>query len=273
MHLAGLYVYPVKALAGCAAARAAVDALGLADDRRFLIVDREGRFLTQRTVPRLARVGTALDAATLTLRSPEGESIRVPRASEARAPRLTVSVWKSTGLTAEDCGDAVADWLGTYAGVACRLVRVGPDFHRPVLKAAAAPGDRVHFGDAVPFLLLGEASLHDLNDRLVAGGAEPVPLDRFRANLVIAGSAPLAEDGWRRLRIGGIEFRSAGPCARCVVTTTDQATGERGPEPLRTLATYRRDPDDPTDVTFGLNLIHETLTGELRVGDDVEVLA
>ena len=272
MHLAGLYVYPVKALAGCSPARAHVDALGLDGDRRFLIVDGEGRFLTQRTVPRLARIGTALTPETLALRSPGGETIAVPRAPDPTAPRRTVSVWKSTGLTAEDCGDDVAAWLGDHAGVACRLVRIGPSFNRPVLKSAAQPGDMVHFGDAVPFLLLGEASLRDLNDRLAARGEEPVPLDRFRANLVIAGSAPLAEDGWQRIRIGGITFRSAGPCARCAVTTTDQSTGERGPEPLRTLATYRRDAHDPSDVNFGLNLIHETTEGELKVGDEVRIL-
>jgi uncharacterized protein YcbX len=129
----------------------------------------------------------------------------------------------------------------------------------------------VGFADAYPFLLASEASRADLNDRLVARGEEPLGWDRFRANLIIEGCAAFAEDTWPRLRIGAIEFRAAGPCARCAVTTTDQATGERGVEPLRTLATYRRDPRSPEDVNFGQNLIHLTLGGRLRVGDAVVV--
>ena len=118
-------------------------------------------------------------------------------------------------------------------------------------------------------LAIGEASLADLNDRLIARGEDALPINRFRPNLVIAGSPAFAEDTWTRFRVGDITFRTAGPCARCIVTTTDQQTAERGKEPLRTLATYRRDPADPTDVNFGQNLIHETKTGAFRVGDEV----
>ena len=272
MRLTGLFLYPVKSLRGCAVPHATVDELGLAGDRRFLVVDEAGRFLTQRTLPAMARIETALDATTLILRTAGHGEVAVPRAPAAAATLRSVTIWKSSGLLAEDCGDEAARWLGGFLGIACRLVRIGPAFVRPVLKAAAGPGDRVHFADAVPFLAVGEASLADLNDRLVASGEEPVPMDRFRPNFVLTGGAPYEEDTWTRVRIGGITFRAAGPSVRCAIPTTDQQTGERHHEPLRTLARYRRAPASPADVIFGQNLIHETKSGELHVGDSITLL-
>ncbi|HVU24800.1 MAG TPA: MOSC N-terminal beta barrel domain-containing protein [Opitutus sp.] len=276
MHLSGLFIYPVKSLRGCPAPAAAVDALGLVGDRRFLVVDESGRFLTQRTLPRMAQIATALTADTLTLSADSHGSIAVGRASRPPSdpPRsISVSVWRSENLLADDCGNEAAAWLSSFLSTPCRLVRIGARFRRPVLKSAAQPGDVVSFADAVPFLAISEASLADLNDRLVARGEDALPMNRFRPNLVIAGApAAFAEDKWPRVRIGEIVLRSAGPSARCAVTTTDQLTGERGLEPLRTLATYRRSPSDPTDVIFGQNLIHETLSGSLRMGDTVTPL-
>jgi uncharacterized protein YcbX len=272
MQLAGLFLYPVKSLGGCAVASAEVDRFGLVGDRRFLVVDPEGRFLTQRTLPRMALVGTRLEAGRLTLSAPGRPDLAVSRAPDPAAPLRRVSVWKHDGLVAEDCGREAAAWLSGFLGVNCGLVRIGRDYERTVLKPAARPGDSVSFADACPFLLLGEATWADLNDRLIAHGEEPVPCDRFRANLLVSGSPPGAEDGWSTVRIGGIVFRSAGPCARCVVTTTDQTTAQRGPEPLRTLAGYRRDLRDPTQVNFGVNLVHETRQGRLQVGDRAAVI-
>jgi hypothetical protein len=120
--------------------------------------------------------------------------------------------------------------------------------------------------------MIGDASLADLNDRLAAQGHEALPMNRFRPSLVVSGSQAFAEDAWTSLRIGSIVFRTNGPCSRCVITTTDQLTAERGKEPLRLLATYRRDPVDPTSVNFGQNLVHETKSGILNVGDAVEIL-
>jgi uncharacterized protein len=271
MQLAGLFLYPVKSLRGCTVDSAEVDALGLVGDRRFLVVDEQGQFLTQRTLPRMALVATALDATALTLRAAGAGEVRVPRASDPAAPLCQVRVWASEGLQAEDCGAAPAAWLSDFLGSRCRLVRAGTAYHRPVKPSKARPGDVVSFADAYPFLVIGEATLAELNGRLAAQGEAAVPMDRFRPNLVVRGSAPFAEDAWARFRIGEIVFRAAGPCARCVVTTTDQFTAERGPEPLRTLATYRRDPAKPSDVNFGQNLIHETKTGHLRVGAAVEM--
>lgn len=271
MHVSGLFLYPVKSLRGFSVPQAEIDDLGFVGDRRFLVIDRDNRFLTQRNVPRMTLVATALDAAALTLSAEGAGTIRVPRPPDASAPRRIVAVWRSEGLETEDCGDAVAAWLSQVLQLSCRLVRIGPDYVRPVLKPAAHRGDRVSFADSVPFLVLGEASLNDLNDRLAARGEEPVPMNRFRPNIVLADTGAFAEDTWPRFRIGGVTFRAAGPCSRCPVTTTDQFTGERGKEPLRTLATYRRDATDPTDVMFGQNVIHETKSGLIRVGDCVDL--
>ena len=268
MHLSALHLYPVKSCRGLSVTTAEVDDHGLVGDRRFMVVGAgDGRFLTQRTHPRMALIETALTTEALTLASPKHGDVTVPLKFSAGLRRVTV--WKST-VTADDCGDEPAEWLTDFLGLPLRLVRMGGTYQRPNLKSAAQAGDVVSFADSCPFLVIGEASLADLNDRLVAKHEEPLPMNRFRPNLVVAGAAPYAEDDWSHVRIGGLVFRSAGPCARCPVTTTDQATAERGKEPLKTLATYRRDPADPTDVNFGVNLIHETKRGTLRVGAPVE---
>ena len=269
MHVSGLFLYPVKSLRGFAVTAAEVDALGLVGDRRFLVVDERGQFLTQRTLPRMALVETALTARDLVLRAPHTGSCAVPLRASGPAELMTVRVWKSEGLLAEDCGVEVAVWLSDFLRTPCRLVRIGEKFHRPVLKPGKArPGDVFNFADGYPFMALGEASLADLNDRL----DEPLTMNRFRPSFVIAGSGAYAEDTWTRCRVGGITLRAAGPCARCPITTTNQLTAERGKEPLRTLALYRRSAADPTDVNFGQNFIHETKSGTLRVGDPVVVV-
>ncbi|MBI5690851.1 MAG: MOSC domain-containing protein [Verrucomicrobia bacterium] len=276
MHLAALFLHPVKSMRACSVVEAGVDALGLVGDRRFMVVDPSGRFLTQRAVPRLALVGTALSDGKLSLSAADAGALDVATASDPSAPVCKVSIWKSEGLLAEDCGDDAAGWLSEVLATRCRLVRIGAAFRRAVRQSsvlpASAPEPLVSFADAFPFLVVGEASLADLNDRLASVGHDPVPMDRFRPNLTIAGSAPYEEDRWVRFRIGDVGFRAAGPCARCTVITTDQATGDRGPEPLRLLATYRRGAGHSTEVHFGQNLVHENTVGTLRIGDPVTVL-
>jgi uncharacterized protein YcbX len=269
-RVTGLFLYPVKSLRGHAVSVAEFDALGFAGDRRFLVVDATGKFMTQRTVPRMACVDARLSGSWLTLSAEGAGSVAVPRNPHEDAPLRMVSVWKSEGLQAEDCGPAAAAWLSAYLQQKCSLVRIGPKFSRPVLKSAARPGDSVTFADACPFLAISEASLAQLNDRIQENHGDPVPMNRFRPNLVLADCEAFAEDAWTRVRIGDAVFRNAGPSTRCIVTTTDQLTGERtGKEPLKTLATFRRDAADPTDVNFGVNLIHETKQGTIRVGDPV----
>ncbi|MBX3736481.1 MAG: MOSC N-terminal beta barrel domain-containing protein [Candidatus Didemnitutus sp.] len=271
--MSGLFIYPVKSCRGLALAAAEVDELGLAGDRRFLVVDEAGKFLTQRTHPRMAQIATALDADRLTLSAEGAGAVAVPRAPDTQAPLRRVTVWKHSGLQAEDCGPEVAQWLSDFLGLRLALVRIGPAFERNVLKKAGRPGDRFSFADGSPVLVTGEASLADLNDRIVESGGEPVPMERFRPNVVVSGAAPFAEDDWPRVRGGDVVLRAAGKSDRCIVTTTDQHTGQRGKEPLRTLATFRRDPIEPTSVYFGANFINESKRGTLRVGDAVVVEA
>lgn len=289
MHVSALFLYPVKSLRGFAVSSARVDALGLVGDRRFLVIDGEGAMLTQRVAPQMARITTELTATDLRLHAETCAPLVVPLAA-ADAPLRTVSVWRSHGLLAEDCGRAASDWFSARLGLKAHLVRIGRAFHRPVLdRPAFAPAgtggpvvegriasasDVFHFADGFPFMVTTESSLAQLNERLGEAGAAPVPMDRFRPSFVISGSAPFAEDGWQRVRVGELSFRNGGPCGRCIVTTTDQLRGERmGAEPLRTLAMFRRDPADSTRINFGQNLVHETKSGTLRVGDSVEVLA
>lgn len=272
MHVASLHLYPVKSLRGLSPDSLEIDALGAVGDRRLMVVDPDGLFLTQRTLAGMALVGTSLQSGHLVLTCERLDPLRVPQSPDPDAPTKPVTVWKSEGLQAEDCGGEAAEWLSRALGTSCRLVRIGPAFHRPVTKAAARAGELVSFADAAPLLLTTTASLDDLNARLLESGAEPVPMNRFRPNLVVSGSAAFEEDRWQHIRIGTVVFRSLGPCARCVVTATDQLTGERGIEPLATLSSYRRDPREPTHVNFGQNLVNETKAGVLCVGDPVEIL-
>ncbi len=281
VRVSGLFLYPVKSLRGFAVPAAELDDLGFAGDRRFMLVDEAGKFLTQRQLPRMAQVSTALTADTLTLSAGNHGSVTVGRglsptvghsavakamADEKARPTITVSIWKSEGLQAEDCGNEVAAWLSDFLDFKCRLVRIGDSFKRTVLKPAAQPGDVFGFADGAPILVVSEASLADLNDRIQENHGAPVPMNRFRPNLVIADCPAFAEDGWPCLRIGEVVLRNAGKSIRCVITTTDQFTGERGKEPLRTLATFRREPDDPAAVTFGTNYINESKRGTIRIG-------
>jgi uncharacterized protein YcbX len=271
IRVASLLLYPVKSLRGTPVANAVVDDLGLTGDRRFLVVDPDGRFITQRTVPRMALVSTSLSGGLLNLSAEGAGAISVSIPSAPSAPTLPVNVWSHVGLLAEDCGEEVAAWLGDVIQTPCRLVRAGAAFHRPVTRDEARPGDRFSFADGAPLLVTTTASLDDLNRRIVAAGGALVPMDRFRPNIVLEGTEPFAEDHWTGLDIAGVRFRATGPCDRCIVTTTDQVTGQRGKEPLKTLATFRRDPQEPSSVLFGLNLIQESKSGSVTVGDPVVI--
>lgn len=271
MRIRSLHIYPVKSFRGCDVASVELDELGFVGDRRFLVVDGKGDFLTQRTVPAMATVSTALTDASLKLSADGHGSVSVPRMSDPNATLLPVTVWRDSGLLAEDAGDEVAEWLTRVLAVRSRLVRIGGRFHRPVPKEAAQAGDLVSFADAAPILIASKTSLDELNRRIRANGGKPVPMDRFRANLVIEGNCePFAEEIWPALRIGDVCLRTAGPSIRCIVTTTDQRSGQRGVEPLRTLATFRRVAGGNA-VCFGVNFIQENKSGRLSVGDAVEL--
>lgn len=263
--LSEINVYPLKSAAGRSHERANVVATGFEDDRQWLVVDPSGHFLTQREEPRLCLIRAEPDAGGLTLSAPGAPTFRVPPPAGGAVKR--VSVWNDS-VDALPAGPDAAAWLTSFLGAPYELVRMPRPSARQVDLAYASPGDTVGFADAFPFLLISQASLDELNRRLAERGEAALPMNRFRPNLVVAGTEPFAEDGWRRVAIGGIEFRVCKPCARCAITTVDQASAATGLEPLRTLATFRR---QGSKVMFGQNLIHAG-EGELRVGDEVTLL-
>jgi uncharacterized protein len=260
MQVSELYVYPVKGAAPIPLRTARLDSFGISHDRRWLIVADDGEFITQRNYPRLAQLATALEAAALVLRSRRAGELRLPL-TPAGGPTRQVRIWGDV-VAAVDAGAAAADFVSTHLGTTARLVFMPDTTLRQADLDHARPGDRVSFADGFPLLLTTQASLDELNRRL----AEPVPMLRFRPNIVVDGTArPHEEDDWRSIRIGDVPCDVVKPCARCVVTTIDPATATPGREPLHTLAQYRR---RDGKVWFGQNLVHRG-TGELRVGDAV----
>ena len=258
-----LIVYPVIACRGIPLGAATLDRWGIQHDRNWMVVDAEGRFVTQRTERRLALVEPALGRERLTLRAPEMAPLELPVTGRA-GPERVVTVWNDT-CRALDQGDAAAEWFSHYLGNPMRLVRIGAGFERMVNETSYPAGADVAFSDGYPLLILSVASLADLNARL----SEPLPINRFRPNVVIDGCPAFAEDSGKRIRIGEVTLELVTQCQRCVVTTVDQVTAAAEKEPLATLATYRRSGEG---VVFGRNAVHLGM-GTLRVGDTVEVLS
>ncbi len=273
MTVSSLHLYPIKSCRGVAVDAATATPRGFLHDREFLVVNAEGTFFTQRATPALALVEVELGPESLHLRAPGMGGCELPLGEPENAPERTVTIWRDT-LRAHDVGEGPAAWFSDYLKQPCRVVRMGHGHRRvvppekiPAMHRKTLAGAVTSFADAYPYLLVTENSLDDLNARL----PEPVPMDRFRPNLVLAGAdGAYAEDGWQRLRVGDVLFYHQGPCVRCVMTTTDQRTLARGPEPLRTLAGYRR-ATDGKGVVFAMNFFSEG--GTVRVGDPVEVLA
>lgn len=241
---------------------AIVEPRGLKDDRRWMIVDSTDRFITQREKGKLACLIPQVVAGGLILRAEGQGRLEVPEPSLTESCREVV-VWRST-VEAADAGDIAAAWISEFIGEPARLVFMAPESLRRPSEDYAEPTDEVSFADGFPILLTTEASLHHLNCRL----ERPVPMSRFRPNIVIAESEVFDEDNWSTLIIGDVSLRNVKPCGRCIVTTTDQVSGERrGDEPLRTLAQFRlRD----GQANFGINLIPSEC-GWIRIGDTVTV--
>ncbi|WP_329071002.1 MOSC domain-containing protein [Streptomyces sp. NBC_01429] len=284
--LHALWVHPVKSMAGHTPGSAAVEPWGLAGDRRWTLIDGTGKVVTQRQQPRLALIGAELRPdGGVRLSGPglEPLTVAVPRAGgvagaaggEDTAVATTVADIFGTKVESVPAAPGTPDVhrrLSRYLGVEVRLVHLDdPARRRPVDPLYGRPGETVSFADGFPLLVTTLASLDALNSLIRQGDhpAEgPLPMDRFRPNLVVAGTEPWAEDGWRRVAVGEVTFRVAKPCGRCVITTTDQRTAERGREPLRTLGRHRR---FDGKLVFGQNLVPER-TGVVRAGDPVSVL-
>lgn len=262
MHLARLsriFLYPVKSAAAIEVTTWDVDPFGLRHDRRWMVVDPAGRHITQRDHPRLALARPQLTETHLVLEAPAMPPLVLPL-EPAGAVTHRVSVWNDL-CDALWLGPGPAQWISQFLGAPRALVYMTDRTVRSADPEYAPPGTRVSFADAFPFLLISEESLAHLNTKV----EQPLPMDRFRPNLVIAGGHPHIEDQLVRFRIESIDFRAVKACGRCVVTTTDQNTATRGLEPLRTLATYRR---KDGEVLFGQNVVHGS-TGRLTVGSPV----
>ncbi|MGW6390215.1 MOSC domain-containing protein [Streptomyces sp. NPDC055103] len=268
--LRSVHVHPVKAMRALSPSEAEVEPWGLAGDRRWTVVDAAGKVVTQRRHPRMALATAELSAdGGIVLSAPGHAELKVE--VPAPATTLTVEIFDKF-VEAVPAGAEVAAWLSAYLETDARLVHMdAPEHRRPVDPDYALPGETVSFADGYPLLAATTASLDALNSLIAAGDHAhegPLPMNRFRPNLVIEGTDPWAEDGWTRLAVGEVTFRVARPCGRCVVTTTNQSTGERGKEPLRSLALHRK---QDGRVIFGQNLVPEH-RGTVRVGDPVKIL-
>lgn len=266
VQVTGLYIYPVKSCRGISLARARITETGFAHDREWLVVTPERRFLTQRERPKLAQIETAIAGDRLLLRQPQGQELSLPL--ELVGPEVEVTCWGDR-CAAFDAGDAAAAWLTEHLGKPARLVRFDNRRRRPS-EATWTQGIEAlnQFSDRFPWLLTSQASLDELNSRL----QQPLPMNRFRPNIVVAGLPPFAEDTVLDFIAGDMALRVSKPCTRCVITTTDQITGERSSdEPLRTLKDFRFD-RQLRGVAFGQNMVLVSgLGGELKVGQELTV--
>lgn len=262
MRLAALGLYPLKSGRGLSPHSAIVEGAGLRHDRRWMIVDAAGRFVSQREEPRLGRIVPTIEDDVLRLAAPGAPELTLP-IEPAAGPARSVTIWDDD-VTARGCGDDADAWVAAVLGPGHRLVVLAEATARPADPTYARDGDHVSFADGFPYLLTTTASLDELSRR----ADTTLTMARFRPNLVIEGATPFEEDRWRRIRVGEVVFRAVKPCARCVVTTLDPDTLEAGPEPLRTLARFRA---ADGKVYFGQNLLPDA-GGTLQVGDPVEVL-
>lgn len=274
MHLQELNCYPIKSCRGIALTESVVRPTGLTQDRRFMVVDATGNFITQRQVPELALVTTRMQADGLHVEDTRThQSLHMPWQPKETKTQDVV-VWDDK-VVAIDCGDVAAQFFAAvlgdkYARMAPRLVCIQEQSPRHVGEKYAQGGHYPFwFADGFPFLVITRASLDDLNQRLVQQGKDALPMNRFRPNLVIEGTLPYEEDVHAGIRIGdGVELRFVKPCSRCKITMTDQTTAKLSAEPLQTLGTYRK--ADKGKILFGQNAVLVSEPGAIiKVGDVV----
>jgi uncharacterized protein YcbX len=266
IELTGIYIYPVKSLRGVRLEEAALSDGRLVGDRDWLLIDSAGRFMHMRDYPQMARIEATITERGIIVGTNGLPTLEIDRpvfSDRALQDLMHVRLWRRSAPVVPVGAEADA-WFTRALGLRCRLMAFVP-----TAAALNVPPYELHSSlqDATPFHLTAEESLADLNARMAA----PIPMNRFRPNLVVRGAAPYAEDGWRAISVGETTLRWIKPCTRCVATTTDQHTGERSSrEPLFTLARYRR---FGPEVVFGHYLVADTWTDRLRVGDAVRVLA
>jgi len=262
MILSEIWIYPIKSLGGIALTEASVEVRGLQYDRRWMLVDAEWKFITQRKIHEMALIDVALgkDGLEVRHRAFQEDVLFIPF-EPINKESFTVKIWDDE-VEAVTVSDEADRWFSRYLGQTIRLVKMPESTNRWVDSRYAKHQEVVGFADDYPLLLISQASLDDLNSRLPV----PVSMQRFRPNLIVNGTSPFAEDGWTDLQIGSATFKAVKPCSRCVLTTLDPATGQAGAEPLKTLATYRK---QNNKVMFGMNLLAQP--GRIAVGDPVEI--
>jgi len=266
MHITALYTYPIKSLAGISLPKARIEKRGLAYDRRWMLVDRDGLFISQREIPQLALLLPGFSARDLIIRHRHEsiEPLAIPFHPPEGARETEVQVWddRCSALLVSREAD---EWFSEILRSQCHLVYMPDESIRPLDPAYGLAHEIAGFADSCPLLVIGEASLADLNQRL----EHPVPINRFRPNIVFSGGRPYEEESWKNFRIGDVSFRGIRPCGRCRITTINQESAEAGKEPLRTLSTYRR---QGHKVLFGLYASWMAEDGEVpqvQVGDRV----
>ncbi|MEX2603837.1 MAG: MOSC N-terminal beta barrel domain-containing protein [Gracilimonas sp.] len=248
MHLKDIFIYPIKSLGGIRVDESIAGERGLQYDRRWMLVNNQGKFLSQRTHPNMALLQVELKKSGLRVfhKQNRDNEILIPFEPQ-NSNMMPVQIWDDE-VEGQIVDSGLSRWFSSQLGIECNLVFMPSKVRRKVDPKYAVNAETVSFADGMPYLLIGQASLDDLNSRL----ENPVPMNRFRPNLVFAGGRPYEEDEWEELLVGEAQFRIVKPCARCIITTTDQESSNRGKEPLKTLATYRK---VKNKVLFGQNMI------------------
>ncbi|MCP5206820.1 MAG: MOSC domain-containing protein [Hahellaceae bacterium] len=261
MKVTALNIYPVKSFRGIAVSRSSIDEFGLERDRRWMLVDGEGKFVSQRRHPRMALLQAFLSDAGEVCIAVEGNIYSL---IPDPGLQVEVTVWSDTCLAWQNADPTVDDRISSFLGLQVKLVYMPDDTFRQVDRHYFPGDQRVGFTDGYPILLLNEASLRDLNRRL----PHEVGMDRFRGNIVVDTDLPYVEDDWKKIQIGEVMLAVVKPCSRCVMTTVDSATGVKGSEPLKTLSGYRK---TELGVIFGQNMV-QLNAGVISVGDTVRLV-
>jgi uncharacterized protein len=262
LTLTEINIYPIKSLGGISLKKSRIEERGLALDRRWMLVDKENKFITQRTNALLSLLKVNLHDNGIEINNKEHGTVTFEFGQTIPKTKKVV-VWDSV-VDALEVSQKVNEYLSSFLNAEIRLVFMPDDSKRLVDTNYAKSGEIVSFADAFPCLLIGNASLTDLNGKLEV----PLPMNRFRPNLVVNTSVPFDEDIWSEFSIGSANFAGVKRCARCVVTTIDQATGKKGAEPLKTLSSYR---NFNNKVLFGQNVLYKGGSAQISLGDEVRI--
>ena len=257
-NVSGIYIYPVKSLGGISLHSSVVEERGLKYDRRWMLIDENNKFITQRTHPQMALLQVEISDDRLIIRQKQNKisPLNIPLNPNLNR-EITVQVWKDTVRTLIYDND-INNWFSEAIRFKCKLVYM-PDSTKRKVDEQYAANKIVSFADGYPLMLIGEESLKDLNSKLTI----PVPMNRFRPNIVFRGGAPFDEDNWKSFKIGDNSLKVVKPCSRCVIPTVDPETGIKGKEPLKTLSTYR---EKEGKLLFGMNVVADC-TGKIEIGD------